>query len=155
MLTSASTGAFLFGGNAMVRRTAGTAQTSPPPVRLGTAGLVSFSATTETAPVRTFCVMPTRTVTTDQMKTLCSVVGFLFIFWGFYVFLPASHVLMILKVHICILCSYTHVWVTPVAVCKQALHPWVVAVWWWGRLWRSVRWGPCTLLLQDLSPWTV
>lgn len=80
MLTSASTGAFLFGGNAMVRRTAGTAQTSPPPVRLGTAGLVSFSATMETAPVRTFCVTPTRTVTTDQMKTLCSVVGFLFIF---------------------------------------------------------------------------
>lgn len=69
------TGASLFGGNVTVRGTAEMAQTNPRPVQSDTAGLASFSAMMETAPVRTSCVTATKTVTMAQMKTLCSVVS--------------------------------------------------------------------------------
>lgn len=59
----------------MARGTAETAQTSPPPARLATAGSASFSAMTEIAPVRTSCATATRTAMMAQMKTLCYVVG--------------------------------------------------------------------------------
>lgn len=70
------TGASLFGGNVMDRGTAEMAQTNPRPAQSDTAGLASFSAMTETAPVRTSCVTATKTVMMAQMKTLCSVVSF-------------------------------------------------------------------------------
>lgn len=73
--TSALTDVSQSGGNVMVRGTAETAQTSPPPARLDTAGLASFSAMMETAPVRTSSVTATGTAMMAQMKTLCFVVG--------------------------------------------------------------------------------
>lgn len=72
------TGASLFGGNVTVRGTAETAQTNPLPAQFDTAGLASFSAMMETAPVRTSCVTATETVTMARMKTSCSAVGLSF-----------------------------------------------------------------------------
>lgn len=70
-----STAVFLSGGSVTVRGTAETAQTNPPPVRLDTADSDSFSATMETALVRTSFATATRTVMTAQTKTPCCVVG--------------------------------------------------------------------------------
>lgn len=70
------TDASLFGGNVTVRGTAEMAQTNPPPAQCDTAGLASFSATMETAPVRTSCVTATKIVPMAPMKTSCSVVRF-------------------------------------------------------------------------------
>lgn len=67
----------------MVRGTAETAQMNPPPAPRATAGSVSFSATMETAPVRTSCATATRTAMTAQMKTLCSVVGCVLLAFSF------------------------------------------------------------------------
>lgn len=63
----------------MVRGTAGMDQTSLPPVRLGTADSGSFSATMETARVLTSFATATRTVMMGQMKTLCCVVGYVYL----------------------------------------------------------------------------
>lgn len=67
----------LYGGSVTARETAETAQTSPPPAQLATAGSASFSAMTETAPVPTSCVTATGTATMAPMRTLCCVVGFI------------------------------------------------------------------------------
>lgn len=59
----------------MVRGTAGTALMNPPPVQVATAGLGSFSAMMETAPVLISFAIATGTVMMAPMKTLCCVVG--------------------------------------------------------------------------------
>lgn len=81
------TDASLFGGNVMVRGTAEMAQTNPPPAQFETAGLASFSATMETAPVRTSCVTATKSVPMARMKISCSVVSFLLLIDAFYLLL--------------------------------------------------------------------
>ena len=74
-----------YGGNVTVRRTAETAQTSPLLARLATADSASFSAMTETVPVRISCATATRTAMMAQMKILCCVVGCVLICWVFLI----------------------------------------------------------------------
>lgn len=73
----------------MVRGTAETGRTRPPPAQFATADLDSFSAMTETAPVLIFCATATRTAMTALMKTPCCVVSYFLLAFdltGYYIF---------------------------------------------------------------------
>lgn len=123
----------------MVRGTAETAQTNPPPAQLATAGSDSFSAMMETVLVRTSFATATRTVMMAQTKILCCVVSCVLLPVSIQsLFAKMSNVLWCLLLtffnfklcnfsHFCVSYFFTFEFVFPLATHQCETHQWQCA----------------------------